>query len=245
MQLHYEPLLQVQRAFYRMPRGFERFSDYLRLMLAPDGDDLTLPLVGMNRIGADYLPGALDALLALDADGVAAAATAVALTGLADEPGRYSVAVVAGDGLLGGSHSAHRYAAEMAARFRQKAFYTRGWIVTTLWAGESYSAERVRQEVWAAILRASYVQRHGYARTLHEMLAQEGCVLRGASVTAPRLAPDDLEYTRAVVEPYRDRSDEPVLIAALFGDRAAHALGYPPLGLPADAGLALALAESP
>lgn len=242
MKLRYEPLLQVQRDLYKLPRGFERFREYLRLMVTPDGEDLQLPLVGMNPMGKDHLPVVLDALLALDADAVAARATAEAQAALVDEPGAYTVTLVVGDDLLGGW--TNRYATEMSLRFRQKHYYARGWIVPTLWTSETHTAEQVRVEVWAAVLRASYVQRHGYARTLHEMLAQEGCVLPGAGVTKPVLAPDDLAYTRTVLEPYRDHSDEPTLIAALFGDRAAHELGYPPLGLSDGAGLALALFEA-
>jgi hypothetical protein len=240
MKLRYEPLLPVQRDLYRLPRGVDRFREYLRLMVAPDGDDLPLPLVDH-----DHLAGALDALLAWDADSVAAVATAEAQAALAEEPGSYSVVLLVGDDLSGASPAASRYLTELVIRFRQKHFYTHGWIAATLWASETYSAARVRAEVLAAILRASYVQRHGYAHTLHEMLLQEGCVLRGAGAAGPALAPDDLAYTRALLEPYRDHSDEPTLIAALFGDHAAHALGYPPLGLSAGAGLALALADGP
>ncbi len=246
MQLSYVPLLNVQRDLYRMPRGFERFQEYLRLMAAPGGDDIQLPLVGMNPMGNPerHLPVVLDALLALDADGVAARATDEARAGLAGEPGDYQVSVVVSDDLLGGSLRANRFASEMANRFRQQHYYTRGWVVPTLWTSETYTAALVRQEVLAAILRVVYVQRHGYAHTLYEMLAQEGCVLQRAGATTPTLAPDELAYTRAVLEPYLDRSDEPMLIAALFGDRAAHELGYPPLGLAEGAGLALALADA-
>jgi hypothetical protein len=239
MKLAYEPLLALQRDFYHTPRGLERFQEYLRLMTG--GEDLVLPLAGMSPMGQDDQMAVLDALLAIDADGVAARATAEAQAALADEPGAYQVMVVVGDDRLGGE--TNRYASDMAVRFRQKPNYTRGWIVTSLWTSETYTAERVREEVWAAILRAAYVQRHGYARTLHEMLRQEGCALKGAGVTAPALAPDDLAYTRAVLETYRDHSDEPTLIPALFGDRAAYELGYPPLGLSEGAGLAVALAE--
>lgn len=33
MNLEYVPLLQVQRDLYKLPRGFERFREYLRTML--------------------------------------------------------------------------------------------------------------------------------------------------------------------------------------------------------------------
>lgn len=245
MKLGYEPTLTLQRDLYRLPRGSERFREYLRLLTGADGDDLCLPQVGLNPMGhaERHWPARLEALLALDADGVAARATAEAQAALADEPGAYQVMVVASDDLMGGSQAASRYATEMVTRFRQKHYYTRGWIVVTLWTSETYTAAGVREAVLTAILRAVYIQRHGYAHTLHQMLAQEGCALRGAEAATPALTPEDLAYTRAVLEPYRDRSDEPTLIAALFGDRAAHALGYPPLGLAEGAGLALALAE--
>ncbi len=65
--------------------------------------------------------------------------------------------------------------------------------------------------------------------------------LRMAGSTAPTLDPDDLAYTHEVLASYLDKIDQPTLIAALYGDAAAHQLGYPPLGLSPRAGLALAL----
>jgi hypothetical protein len=72
------------------------------------------------------------------------------------------------------------------------------------------------------------------------MIAQESWVLRRAGATAPVLDPDELAYTREVLAPLFGKSDRPTVIAALFGDPAAHQLGYPPLGLSPRAGLALA-----
>ena len=241
MKLRHEPLLQLQRDLYRLPRGFERFREYLRVMTNAAGDDLQYPLVGMNPTGNDHLPAMLDELLALDADGVAARAVADAQAALAEEPGEYAVILVVSDDRHGAWTG--RYAAELTYRFDQKHFYSRGWIVPVLWTSETYTAERVRAAVWAAILRAVYVQRHGYAHTLRERLAQEGCVLRQVGTSAPVLDAGDLAHTRAVLAPYLDRSDELVVIPALFGDRAAEALGYPKLGLSEGAGLALALAD--
>ena len=48
MKLEYVPLLEVQRELYRMPRGFERFREYLRTMidakLQGQGVDLAEPV---------------------------------------------------------------------------------------------------------------------------------------------------------------------------------------------------------
>ena len=69
MKLKYVPLVQIQRDLYRLPRGYERFREYLRTMSDAETRDLNLPpLVGMNPMGKDHLPALLEALLAFDAD---------------------------------------------------------------------------------------------------------------------------------------------------------------------------------
>ncbi len=126
-------------------------------------------------------------------------------------------------------------------RFRQKAYYKRGWVAGILWTSEAYTPQQVREEVQLCLFRAAYIRRHGYARTLDEMLSQESYAMRMAGSTAPTLDPDDLAYTREVLASYLDKTDMPILIAVLYGDAAARQLGYPPLGLSPRAGLALAL----
>jgi hypothetical protein len=55
---------------------------------------------------------------------------------------------------------------------------------------------------------------------------------------------EELAYTRTVITPHHDAHDRATVIACLFGDTAANALGYPPMGLTERAGLALALSEA-
>jgi hypothetical protein len=238
MNLEYISLLQVQRDLYALPRGFERFSEYLRTMIDADTGDLKLPLVAMNPMGKDHLPPFLDKLLEIDADGEAARAVAEAQAIFKTEPGDYKVCLVVSDDLLGGW--TNRTTSEFGYRFAQKPFYRRGWIVGLLWTSESYTPEQVGEEIKLCLFRADYVQRHGYARTLGEMLAQEGYAMKLAGAKTPTLDPDDLAYTREVLAPYLSNKDQPTLIAALDGDVAARELGYPPLGLSPRAGLALA-----
>ncbi|CAN5565376.1 hypothetical protein BH10CHL1_BH10CHL1_07360 [soil metagenome] len=242
MKLNYVPLLQVQRDLYQMPRGFERFREYLRTMIDDQTGDLKLPLVGMNPMGKEHLPIFLDRLLALDADSEATRVTAEAQAALSDIPGEFRVTTVVSDDLMGGW--TNRYANEFGYRFGGKAFYKRGWITALLWTSESYTLEQVGEEVRTCIYRLAYIQQHGYARTLNEMLSQEGYAMAMAGAITPTLDDDDLAYTRQVLTSYLDQTGEPTLIAALFGDEAARALGYTPLGLSPRAGFALALREA-
>jgi hypothetical protein len=94
------------------------------------------------------------------------------------------------------------------------------------------------------IFRAAYVLEHGAAVNLAGMLAQEGHIMAKAGCSEPSLDAADLDYTREVLRPYLQATDLPTLIPCLFGDIAAHALGYPPQGLSLRAGLALALSEA-
>jgi hypothetical protein len=236
--LEYVPLLKVQRDLYDLPRGIERFREYIQTMTG-GGDELKLPLVAMNPMGKDHLPPFLDHLLAIDADDVGARALADASSALAEEPGDYRACLVVSDDLKGGW--TNRYASEFSYRFEQRAMYRRAWLPAILWTSETYDVALVREEVLQCVYRAVHVQRHGAARTLREMLTQENYATRGAGSTAPRLEDDDLAYTREVLREYMSATDHATLIAALFGDAAARELGYRPLGLSPRAGLALAV----
>lgn len=240
MRLDYVPLLKIQRDLYELPRGFERFREYLRTMTDPESGDLKFPLVAMNPMGKDHLPPFLDHLLAIDADGIAAHALAEADGGLRDLPGEYRACLVVSDDLKGGW--TNRYASEYSYRFEQRAYYRRAWLAAILWTSETYDTTGIRQELLQCVYRVAYVQRHGAPRTLGDMLAQESYAMRHAGASTPRLDDDDLVYTREVLREYSSATDRATVIAALFGDGAARDLGYPPLGLSTRAGLALAAA---
>jgi hypothetical protein len=65
--------------------------------------------------------------------------------------------------------------------------------------------------------------------------------MRLAGARNPALDPAALLRTREILSRVLDCDDQPTLVAALFGDRAARELGHPPLGLSHRAGFALAL----
>src|SRR5258708_39413014 len=93
MNLDYIPLLRVQRELHGIPRGRERFRQYLRTISNQDGTDIELvPLLIMNPMGKDHVTALLDGLLALDADGVPARPAAGASAPLAHVPGDFTTA---------------------------------------------------------------------------------------------------------------------------------------------------------
>ena len=240
MDLEFVPLLRIQRDLYDLPRGAERFRAYLRTMVDARTGDLELPpLVAMNPMGKDHVPALLDRLLAAGADAAGAAASAAARSTTGAVAGQFRVALVVADDAHGGW--TNRYQAEFEHRFGGAALYKRGWITGILWTSEEPSAEAAGREVATAVHRVAHIRRHGPARTLREMLAQEGAAMAAAGCCEPALDPDDLAYTREMMEPHLGSGDRPTAVACLYGDPAAHELGYRPLGFSPRAGLALAL----
>ena len=67
----------------------------------------------------------------------------------------------------------------------------------------------------------------------------------GSGLQGPALDADDLAYTREAIAGHLDATDQPTIIACLFGDEIASGLGYPQLGFSRHAGFALALADQP
>jgi hypothetical protein len=249
MRLTFVPLLQVQRDLYALPRGMERFREYIRTMTDAATGDLALPLVAMNPMGKDHVPALIDEYLALGAEEIAAASTASAAAKAAAECGgkpsglpAFKVALVVSDDLKGGW--TNRWASEYAYRIEYAAITKRGWIVGILWTSEPASVQNVRDAVLTSTYRVEYLQTHPAPKTLGEMLDQEGYAMARAGCATPALEDDDIDYTRRVIAPHRQATDRATVMTCLFGDTAAKALGYEPRGLSDRAGLALALHEA-
>ena len=242
MNLRHLRTLQVQRDLYSMPRGMERFRAYIEAMTDQATGDLALPLVAMNPMGKDHVPALIDDYLRLDAESVAEQAVHEAEARTTERTGDFRTAVVVSDDLKGGW--TNRWASEFSHRFESAAMIRRGWIVAVLWTSEPASEAAVREAILCGIYRASHIAGHGYAKTLGEMLEQEGTAMSLAGLSAPALDPDDVEYSRAVIAPLRNATDRATQMACVFGDPAARALGYEPKGLSERAGLALALHDA-
>jgi hypothetical protein len=245
MKLDYIPLLRVQRELHEIPRGMGRFAEYLRTTLNEDRTDVELlPLLIMNPMGKDHVTVLLDAFLAIDADGIGAEAAAEASARLADVPGDFKATLVVADDLMGGW--TNRYAYEFQLRnWPPVRNHHRFWVTGVLWTSEVASARAAREAVLSAAYRAAYMQQHGLARTLRDLIAQEGWVMATAGCTGPVLDRDDIAYTREVLAPYLDaEANMRTAVEFLFGDAAARTLGFTPRGLSLWAGLALALHDA-
>jgi hypothetical protein len=250
MYLDYLPLLRIQQELQGLPRNYDRFRQYVRTMVNRYGENgMLIPLLYANPMARDHVTALLDGLLALDADGVAARAAAQAAAGLDDVPGVVMATTVVADDLMGGW--TNRYDYEYQLRFgsvgppgRLPPWLKNFWVTGVLWSSEPATERAVREAMLTAVYRCAYVHRHGLARTLRDMLAQEGTVMTMAGCAGPVLDDEDIAYTREVLSPYLDAGDKRTVIECMFGDVAGRTLGFTPRGLSHWAGLALALHDA-
>ena len=80
--MEWMPLLRVQRDLLDLPRGQERFREYLKVVQGGPGRE-GLPLSAFNPMSKPHVAELLDALLAMDAEAVGAEAMREAQTQLA------------------------------------------------------------------------------------------------------------------------------------------------------------------
>lgn len=245
MKLSYVPLLRCQRELYDLPRGRARFDKYRwRVGCENPGVEGCAPWLIVNPMAREAVAARLDEWLALDADGLAARTVAELAAGVAEAPGgSFRVAAVLADDAGGGW--TNRYTWEFAQRFTRPPAAQQGWLSAVLWAAETPGQAVVVAAVREVVCRETYVQSRGVARTLRERLAQEGAVLvqaGGKELELPN--PEEIEYTREIIRPHLDSTDLPTAIRLIFGDPAAHSLGYEPAGLSLWAGLHLARCEA-
>jgi hypothetical protein len=242
MELELLALLHVQRELYAMPRNMDRFNAYLKRMTGNSEDDIDLPpLVMMNPMGKEHCLVAVDHLIAIGAEDAAAQALEEVRVRLADVAGAFKVSLVLADDRMGGW--TNRAFAGFTARFpTHEALHKRPFIPVPCWTSETWTADDVRRQTLAQVRRVAFVMQHGTPITLRERMAQEGAALLFAGLTALTLPNDELAYSREVIAPHLDATDQPTVFACLFGDEAASEAGYPQLGLPKNAGIEVALA---
>ena len=233
-------LLQIQRNLLDTPRGPARFQRYLATMLDANGNP-RLPLAAFNPMSKDHVATLLDRLLAMDAEEIGKTAMNEAGEQLPEFKGSDStqVGLVVADDARGGW--TNRWLFEAKHQFEGRYEQRRGIITALLWSSEPADAMQVRQKVHAAIYRHDFISRQGPAKTLGQMLTQEGMAAGFAGLSMEPLP----AAVANVIKAHLETTHYPTIIACLYGDEAAEACGYEPLGLPANAGLRYALACVP
>lgn len=242
MAIEFVPLLQIQRELLDIPHGMERFNSYLDTVLNKTKDDVELvPMLAMNPMSREHVAGALDRLLAIEAETAGARTVAGFQTRCPFIQSTLKVGMVILDDVAGGGTNRPLMTAE--AIMSGLAKHDRGWIPIGLWASENYTWETVYQTTLRGIYSHFYKARHRAPATLREAMRQEGMVAKFADIP-PMLEEEDLAYSQTVLTAYLERSDFPTVVACLLGDEAAVSVGFPPIGLSLNAGIEVGIMEA-
>ena len=248
MKVSLTPILQSFRDIYDVEGVMPRFQAYRSLMLGTTLGE-PLPLGVFSPMGKRQ-PDFLDALIAFGAEHIATEAALEAATKLSSVPDHYRLILIVVD--VGRNGWTERYLTDAEWRFFDKyndmpkeaspVGFDR-WVTVQLWTDEEPTATYIRRETQAAIYRAAHLRRFGQPKTFEEMIRQEGRAMAFAGYT-PELDADAITHSHEVTEPYRNSTDYATCFTALYGDEIARAVGYQPLGLSAQAGFNVGLADA-
>jgi hypothetical protein len=228
MDVEVLPLLAAQRRLLDTARGFARFREYLATMLDDDGE-VALPLSAFNPMSKAHVGAHLDALIALDAEGLLRESLVAGQARLLVPAGRWHAGWVVVDDAQGGWTD--RYLTDVDHWFGNLVEVKRGFIVAYSWTGDAITVAGLRAEALAALYRTFFKACHGTPATLREMLTLAGLTAQFAGGTAT-LDNRQIADTRAILLPHLDTTSLPIQFACLYGDAAALSVGYPALGVP-------------
>jgi hypothetical protein len=112
--------------------------------------------------------------------------------------------------------------------------------VGVLWSADAAKSTTVREELLTTVYRGAYIQQHGYAETLDEMLDQEAYALGMAGIQQ-WMGGEELAYSAEILSPHLPSDALAIQLVCFYGDTAAHNLGHTLQGLSDRAGFAVAL----
>jgi hypothetical protein len=219
MHLRVHPILRELRALYDVGDlySMERFWAYKTLMV--DGGE-PLPLGDFSPMGKRQ-PVYLDALLKLDAEGLAKEYVREIEAELADMQAGFRLLLVVADQPTNGW--TQRWLTDAAWRFGPEKLpqqlAEQRWRSVQLWTHVSPTPEYLRSQVRSTVMRAVWRMKYGLPVTLSDHLEQESVALSfGGGLFAGEplcLERDELEYTRQVLAPLLQSTHWPTCFAAL------------------------------
>ncbi|HMQ59535.1 MAG TPA: hypothetical protein PKE06_02650, partial [Flavilitoribacter sp.] len=226
------PILDQMYELYQKPRDFNRFKEYLALLMGDSRDDMELPIGNFNPMAKEHALEKLDELRALKAEAVAAAV-------LTELNGRlqsgtatgFKVVLSLADDLKGGW--TNRFTTDHASKFRIGPLVKRHFCTPVFWTGEDYNPDKIRTRIKEYVFRTVYRSAHPNPETLKDHIDQEVYVAKMAG-TAQIYS--GREEAAAFYQANAGSDNYAVLLNFLYGDAAAAQLGYRTLGIEEDAG---------
>lgn len=224
--LHYLKLLQTQRELLDIPRGLERFQEYLKKMLK-DGE-MVVPISGFNPMSKEHVAQTLDVLLEMDAESIGEGIARECFKRLDFGKTEWNMGLVLSDDLMGGW--TNRPSIEVERWTNPKKVAWRSFLPLTLWVTDAIDKEALENRLMRQIFEAHSVLMKPPPRDLEGVLRlrRDSMVFSQGGKALPQTPNGKTLLER--FRPYFGSTQTGILIACLFGDKEAARLGHPELG---------------
>ncbi len=242
MEFALVPVLSQMEALYQLPRNRRRFDTYLSMLQGEDGSDMVLPIAAYNPMAKEAALAKLRELMELDAEGIAEEVIAAVNQDLPKTPARKLSVVLNMADDVGGSWSS-RYTTDYTSRFDFESLLKRDFCTPYFWTSEAYTAEIVRQRIFASLHRTHYWLMHGKPITLEDHVRQETFVY--GKVHGEVADPVEDSALRTFYERHRESEDYGLIFNFFYGDRASGELSYVTYGMPEMGGFRFAASHEP
>lgn len=213
-----------------MPRGRERFENYLYRLQQGDKNDLRLPIMGYNPMAKEHVPQKIEALLAMDAESIMAEVLVSVNEKCPPSKGpEIKVVLNLADDLHGGW--TNRHTTDFDSKFKHAPLVRRHFCTPYCWTGETHSPQLIRERTEAYALRTWHHLEHPKIKTLADHLRQEVFVQSTTSHRSSLPSTEGLAEIELFYQRHQDSDLYPLIFNFFYGDEASRSLGYSTYGI--------------
>lgn len=224
MRFELLPVLDQMIALYQLPLGRDRFQAYLKLLHGNTRNDMAMPIGHYNPMAKPHVLQQLLLLKELQAEEQIQQTLQSLNLKIRTEhypDVSFKTALVLADDLKGGW--TNHYTTDYDSKFKNSAYLKRHFCIVLCFSSETIKTDVLTRRTLQYAYRTLYQLTHGKCITLHDHLQQETYVATQCGLPPLNINDSHREYQHT--------DDYPAIISLLYGDEAAQALGYPPLGV--------------
>lgn len=221
------PVIDKMIELYEEPIGFERFHKYITIINGNSKSNMEMPVGGYNPMAKSHVLHKLKELKALQAEDIIAR-VCEEVNGMVKIRDTFKVSLTLADDLMGGW--TERYSTDYSSRFKLNAMIKRHFCCVYLYTTENVSPDAIINRTKAYIHRTLYWLDHPKPATLADHIQQETAMAK-AIKSEHLLSSAEFDECRRLYDLLKTSTEYPVIFSFLYGDKAAKALGYTPLGL--------------
>ena len=220
------PTIDIMLDLYQKPRNFDRFNQYLNILLDEKGE-VTLPVSGFNPMAREHAIQKLTELKELNAEKIIAETIKEVHTRFASHPNQniFKISLNLLDDMKGGW--TNRYTSDYHSKFKLNAYVTRGFCITIFWTSEQYTEDLIKERTMQSALRTIYWLTNPKPKILKDHIDQEKYVSMHIGREACKKQTIDFTTTDRFYKQHRDSDNYHILFNFLYGDAASKSLEFP------------------